>query len=317
MARNSNDRLVSALIRHQTFLVGYSKSVATALNDILAEANTELKDFLGAQFIANDIERQTAKQLKALEKAVSQLRAVAWGAARDKLIDYVTELVQYEPEFLRGAVASIQQLIEWNRPTLDAIKALVDKTLIVGRTIQETFTSIARAEIDKLVAQTRIGYLAKQLGGAVWRAAKPIVRMAAPALEAIAATAVEAMSGAARALTANDNPQTFEDKEIWVSVLDSRTTTECRALSGRVFAVGEGPAVPRHFGCRSSRVPLLQESEPPVAVDNFEAWLETQPEEFRNWLREKQKQFSKAAVPAITLPQVQQLDLITEEKKAS
>lgn len=308
MARNANDRLVSALIRHQTFLVGYSKSVATALNDILAEANTELKDFLGAQFIANDIERQTAKQLKTLEKAVSQLRAVAWGAARDKLIDYVTELVQYEPEFLRGAVASIQQLIEWNRPTLDAIKALVEKTLIVGRTIDETFTSIARTEIGKLIAQTRIGYLAKQLGGAVWRAAKPIVQMAAPALEAIAATAVEAMSAAARSLASSANPQTFENREVWVSVLDNRTTETCRSKNGDVYPVGEGPAPPLHYNCRSTRIPLLQDSELPVQIDNFEAWLETQPEEFRNWLRMKQKQFSKASVPAVTLEEVQALD---------
>lgn len=314
MARNSNDRLVSALIRHQTFLVGYSKSVATALNDILAEANTELKDFLGAQFIANDIERQTAKQLKTLEKAVSQLRAVAWGAARDKLIDYVTELVQYEPEFLRGAVASIQELLAWNKPTVDAIKALVDKTLVVGRTIAETFKSLAQVELPKIIAQTRIGYLAKQLGGAVWRSVKPIVKMAEPALDTIAATAVEALAGAARALTANDNPKTFSDQEIWVSVLDSRTTTGCRDLSGRVFAVGEGIQPGYHWGCRSSRVPLLVDSDLPAQIDNFETWLETQPEEFRGWLREKQKQFTRASVPAITLPQVQQLDQDITEK---
>lgn len=314
MSRNANSRLVDSLIRHQAYLAGFSKEVAASLQQILAEADVELKNFLGAQLIANDIERQTAKQLKALEKAVAELRNAAWGAARDKLIAFVTELVQYEPEFLRGAVASIQELLAWNKPTLDVIKSLVEKTLVVGRTIQETFASIAQAEIGKLIAQTRIGYLAKQLGGAVWRAAKPIVKMAEPALEAIAATTVSAMADAANALTAKQNPKTFEDKEVWVSVLDSHTTKICFDLNGKVFAVGEGPSVPRHYSCRSNRVPLLVDSDLPVQIDNFETWLETQPEEFRSWLREKQKQFTRASVPAISLPIVQQLDQDITEK---
>lgn len=42
----------------------------------------------------------------------------------------------------------------------------------------------------------------------------------------------------------------------WVSVLDSRTSFQCAALSGKVFRLGEGPRPPAHFNCRSTVVML-------------------------------------------------------------
>jgi hypothetical protein len=300
--------LVDSLIRHQAFLQGYAKSAALAVNDAMAEAEQELKNFIGAQFIANDVERQTSKQLRALESALKNLRASAWAAARDKLIDYVTELVQYEPEFLRGAVSSIQSLISWVQPEIDTLRALVDKTLVVGRTIAETFQSLYQAEVPKLIAQTRIGYLSKALGGTVMRAMRPILNVVTPVVDTIAASAISAVAQAARALTAEANPETFADKEIWVSVLDGHTTNECRKLNGQTFVVGEGPIPGFHYRCRSSREPLLRESDPPAPIENFTSWLETQSEKFRKWLRGDPKQFTKSSVPSVTLQEVQALD---------
>lgn len=274
----------------------------------MAEAEQELKNFIGAQFIANDVERQTAKQLRALETALKSLRAAAWVKARDLLIDYVTELVQYEPDFLRGTVSAIQSLLEWAQPEINTLRALVDKTLVVGRTIAETFQSLYQAEVPKLIAQTRIGYLSKALGGAVMRAMRPILNAVVPVVDTIAASVVSAMSQAARSLTAEQNPEVFAEKEIWVSVLDGHTTNECRALSGKVFAVGEGIQPGFHYNCRSSREPLLKDSAPPSPIENFTTWLETQSKSFTNWLRGDKKQFTKSSTPAISLPALKTLD---------
>lgn len=43
----------------------------------------------------------------------------------------------------------------------------------------------------------------------------------------------------------------------WVSVLDTRTTEQCAALSGEVFKVGQGPLPPAHYNCRSTTAPVL------------------------------------------------------------
>lgn len=45
--------------------------------------------------------------------------------------------------------------------------------------------------------------------------------------------------------------------EVYVAVLDSRTTHICRSLNGKLFRVGEGPHPPIHWGCRSLRFPSL------------------------------------------------------------
>lgn len=46
-------------------------------------------------------------------------------------------------------------------------------------------------------------------------------------------------------------------KELYVAVLDSRTTDICRSLDGSVFLPGQGSFPPLHFNCRSKRIPFL------------------------------------------------------------
>lgn len=57
----------------------------------------------------------------------------------------------------------------------------------------------------------------------------------------------------------------FEDNEDiipyyeWVSTLDGRTSTVCRALDGRVYKIGKGRFPPAHPNCRSTTAPLLRD----------------------------------------------------------
>lgn len=44
----------------------------------------------------------------------------------------------------------------------------------------------------------------------------------------------------------------------WLSILDSRTSTQCRSLDGLIFAVGKGPVPPIHVLCRSSTIPVVK-----------------------------------------------------------
>jgi SPP1 gp7 family putative phage head morphogenesis protein len=52
-------------------------------------------------------------------------------------------------------------------------------------------------------------------------------------------------------------------REVYVAVLDNRTTRICRGLHARVFPTGQGPIPPLHWNCRSTRVPLPPDGDVP------------------------------------------------------
>lgn len=76
--------------------------------------------------------------------------------------------------------------------------------------------------------------------------------------------------------------------ELWVSVIDGKTSQICRARDGQKFPVGKGPRPPAHLNCRSVRVavldgPVLMDVETGIADTlTFEEWVSDQPEEVQD-----------------------------------
>lgn len=64
--------------------------------------------------------------------------------------------------------------------------------------------------------------------------------------------------------------------EQYVAVLDRRTTVICASLDGNIYPVGQGEYPPKHFNCRSMRVPLVGDSTS-AQVSEYGNWLKRQP----------------------------------------
>ena len=69
-------------------------------------------------------------------------------------------------------------------------------------------------------------------------------------------TALSHVSNEARNETYRQNDDIIEKYE-WVSTLDSRTSTICRARDGMTWEIGKWPMPPAHFGCRSTTAPVI------------------------------------------------------------
>ncbi len=112
-------------------------------------------------------------------------------------------------------------------------------------------------------------------------------------------TAVQNAGEQARQRTWDSNKDLIKGVE-WVSTLDSRTTSQCRALDGREFPIDKGPRPPIHYGCRSTVTPILSEkydfldkgAKRPAMGDKgpstastdttYYSWLKTQPASFQD-----------------------------------
>ena len=105
--------------------------------------------------------------------------------------------------------------------------------------------------------------------------------------ETLMRTIIQHVSSAARAEVWAANTE-FVVGYRWVSVLDSRTSAECRGLDGRVFEFGNGPLPPIHMNCRSTVIPELAEQVEPLggvtreSLTSYYEWLDRQPSNVQN-----------------------------------
>lgn len=76
--------------------------------------------------------------------------------------------------------------------------------------------------------------------------------------EAIARTSLHHVANVSRELVWSENSEVIEQVE-YLAVLDGRTSTQCRSLSGQRFDIGKGPIPPIHINCRSTRVAVFKD----------------------------------------------------------
>lgn len=123
------------------------------------------------------------------------------------------------------------------------------------------------------------------LGGQTKREATAVVR-----------TAIQHTSSSAQMSTYQANDDLVEGYQ-WLSTLDSRTTSQCRSLDGRIFKLGEGPVPPIHINCRSTTIPKLkgldllststraskgaEGGQQVPASETYYEWLKRQPADFQ------------------------------------
>ena len=75
---------------------------------------------------------------------------------------------------------------------------------------------------------------------------------------AVVNTSMQNAASGARHQFFEKNSETIKRYE-WVSTLDSRTSSQCRSLDGKIFEIGKGPTPPIHINCRSTTAPVIEE----------------------------------------------------------
>lgn len=74
----------------------------------------------------------------------------------------------------------------------------------------------------------------------------------------------------------------------WVSILDGKTSTQCRSLSGRTFRFATGPIPPIHLNCRSHIEPLFNAG---TVFARTTGQVIDVGETYYSWLRRQTRQF--------------------------
>ena len=343
---SANDYLLDAGIKHQIYVQRYAGGQVKDLVKYLDDAQAEiLRKLDGVDSLAES---------RSLQRKLDQIAALQ-SDALEKLskgiTDNAADFAEYEAEFAvktmnTAAAASV------TLPASEQLRALVTQAPMqlaisgkAGSTVQSLTLSQAATQFskDKAAEITRTIQRGMVEGSTVQSLTRQIASVTNKhkrQAEALVRTSVNHISSEARSAVNRANDDILKGEE-YVSVLDGRTTIGCAALDGKILGFDEPPFTPRHWNCRSLRVPVLQDrfqedglegtrasmDGPVSAKRTYSGWLKGQSKEFRVQVLGKERaalfdagklsleDFVDANGNPISLKQLQLLDGATNVRK--
>lgn len=282
-------------IRHAVEVERYTANVVRRMLALMARTDEDLLQRI------RDLDPES-RMRGTLEGRLDALRKQQEEAAqllKEALARETADFGDYEAAFTRslgsvaasssaGATATATVAIEWTGVTREQVRAAAMSRPFAGvhlkfAKLDEQLDEYGRRK-GALVRDTiRRGFLegrgtddiVRELRGTRAQGySDGLLTNTARGAEAIVRTAMNHTANAAREEVYKANANQIKGVQ-WVSVLDSRTTSICAALDGKVFRPDDGPRPPAHPNCRSTTVPIFKGDDPPEPT-TYGDWLAKQ-----------------------------------------
>lgn len=265
-----NERLADAAISHQIGLQRYGTGVVRRIMALLNRVDADLFAQLTIALERMPAEAFTVQRLDRLLVEVNRLNAEAYKAAGEELDKALLELAGYEASYQHEMLQSVlpaqvaEALTLATVPANQAYAAAMARPF-QGKLLREALKDVEAAKAIRIRDAIRMGFVEGETisqmvrrirGTRVNGYADGLMEIDRRGAEALVRTAVNHTANYARQAVFEANADLVDEVQ-WVSALDGRTTVGCAALSGKTFPVDSGPRPPRHWGCRSTMVPVL------------------------------------------------------------
>jgi len=278
-----NEQWLDANIRHQIFLLKRSKIEEQEIIDELNQSEERISSIIRERL--SDDRNSNLKKLAALLVLLLGIRKESWKRVRERWASTFSQLESNERNWLFETASGLTDNGAFAKGRVSGLS----KEIFQGRTIADWLKDMEQSDTDRIAtaikagtAEGQTGYqIARRISGTkALKGSNGTTQMTRNAVAGVVRTLYVGVSAFAMKSFAEIND--FLTTDIWISVLDSRTTPVCRALSGKRFKIGKGPYPPIHFKCRSRRMALLDGSA--LAEPTYEEWLRRQPVDFQDMI---------------------------------
>lgn len=271
-----NEEIQDRTIRHMIFLERLKISEIRRLRKILD--NEIIPDLI------ERIERRLSKmpargtnigivqtqRLKDLERELSKLSSALASRMRDGLVETIDELSRDELEWQVNAIRqSLGFELEMVVPSPRTVAALIKRTSFAGLKLDDWFDGLSRSTQKGVMIAVNRGIVEGQTTEQIIRRIRGtkalnytdgVFQATRRQVEAVARTAINHTSNQARLELFKENADIIKGLK-WVATLDSRTSTICASLDGKVFPIDKGERPPAHPNCRSTMTAVLVDAE--------------------------------------------------------
>jgi SPP1 gp7 family putative phage head morphogenesis protein len=292
-------------VRHQVLLERLKSGFFKPFNDTLNRLDKSTREAL----LSLDVSKISELSKRDLNLLVAELRTLSMDLLDGQVEDFIDDLRKLstaEAKFEIESIRAVAENVIIETPPNGSAFTYANNLPIraTGELPKKFFGNLSRNEASNLDKVIRKGWIdgatipemvQRVRGTTVARLNDGFTKQAKRRIETQVRTATQHYSSLSRQKVWEDNSDIVEGYE-WLSTLDSRTTTQCRSLDGQRFEVGEGPVPPLHYSCRSTTVPVLDESldflddgatrasaTGPVDADlTYYDWLKRQPSGFQD-----------------------------------
>jgi SPP1 gp7 family putative phage head morphogenesis protein len=265
----SNEKIRDLSVSRQVDLLRLAKRLG---NDLARTLNRR-EPILRAQ-LRSIFERPRSDRPKAIEGDVQRVLRVldaedeeTWAVIRGDSRSALTDLADDETRFLdRAIVGAVPVALALSTPSRRELASAIRTEPIDGAPLAQHLSALRRGDRERIVGQVRMGrsfnesagrLLRRVFGTRSLRGSDGVREQTRRAIRVFGNTAANAAANIAKARLFLENRRVLR-RELYVAVLDSRTTPICRSLDGQTFRVGVGPRPPLHRNCRSVRVPIVE-----------------------------------------------------------
>lgn len=297
------EELIEINVRRQVHLERNKSHEIKAFEPFLVEMSDRVQKMITRRDFKEYTQKSLQTQLKGLEEALLKIES----EYKKVWIKQIKDLAESDVEFEANAMRQVTEL-DFTMPSPDQVEsAIFSRPLQVegvhgGKLLKTFFNDVTSTDIKRISNEIRIGFAQGLTTRDITSRVREITKTAGRSAEMLTRTALAHSSNQARQALYERNKQVVKALR-WTSTLDSRTTTICKSLSGRLFPLDSGPRPPVHPGCRSImtaafderfsflRKGATQSSRGHDGVKQVDADLT-----YYSWLKTQNKEFQESAI---------------------
>lgn len=293
-------------IRAQVLLEGLKSQEANNFMAFLRLIDADIVDRLSKA--QSDLSRTKFESLlKTIRSSIGKIFDDYYDDLSGQLIDIADYQAEFEVKKLTRLFAP--ESLVFVAPTIEQLRAAIySKPLsaqgVDGVLLDDLLKGMSKSETDRITNAIRSGYfegltnqqiIQKIRGTKKNNYSDGILAISNRNAESIVRTSIQHVASQAR-LAVLDNYDDVTNKIKIVATLDSRTSTICRSLDGRIFDKTKAKLPPYHIRCRTSFIPVLNEEysflsegrtraskDGQVDADlTYYEWLKKQPNAFQD-----------------------------------
>ena len=298
--------LIEAATRNAVMLERLKAGEVAKIEPFLKRIDRDLRNRLSRDTLTD----YSRRRLETLLAGIDSMLATIQGEYTDQLMLDLGDVASYEAAFEARSLDQVLVNVSAAIPTVASLRAAIEaRPLSVtgadgGKLLSGFIADWSRAERNRVTGAIRLGYaqgetnqqiIQRIRGTRALKYSDGILAIIQRNAEAVVRTGIQHVANVARFETWTANSDVVSGYR-WVSTLDSRTSSTCRSLDGRLFKMGEGPLPPAHIRCRSTtaaeldgRFAFLNEGATRASQDGYVpadetyySWLKRQPAEFQN-----------------------------------
>lgn len=260
---SANENIRDSVIRHSIFLEKYGDGLAERVVALLNDVDNDIVKKIASGLITDYSETR-------LKTLLAELRAInveVYSNVFDVLKTDLTKQGQATAEYEAKAISEALPAYQATLPTPQKLAVLATTSPIDGFLLKSWTDKMSESRLGKIEQQLRrsitqgetIDQIVSKIRGTREGGFRDgILNKPRHNLRSLVITANSAIASKAREETHRANSDVIK-AVMWLSTLDTRTSSACQSLDGKTWALDEPhPTTPHHIRCRSILTPITK-----------------------------------------------------------